>query len=167
MARLADGDRSAFEPAYAALWPVVRSFCRRLLGDDDAEDAAQLALMKVFDRASSYDPGRDALTWVLALASWECRTVRRRRSRAAETDLGAVEEIAAFAGKTPESCAINAQLEAALVAVLGTLEDSDRETLRMTLLEDGPTTLSPATFRKRRQRALEKLREAWRRMHGP
>src|SRR4051812_36910792 len=89
MRRLADGDRSAFEPVYASLWAPLRAFCRRALPADDADDAAQHALLKVFDRASSFEPERDALTWALALAAWECRTLRKRRMRAREVGVEA------------------------------------------------------------------------------
>src|SRR5690606_7674748 len=41
LARLADGDRDAFRPAFAQLWPQVRGFAGRVLkSDHDADDAA-------------------------------------------------------------------------------------------------------------------------------
>ena len=53
MCALADGDRSAFDPVFAALWPVLRRFAERALLDPSAgEDAAQSALVKVFSRAA-------------------------------------------------------------------------------------------------------------------
>ena len=48
MMRLADGDRSAFDPLFAAVWPIVRDFANNALGGaTDAEDAAQEALLSV------------------------------------------------------------------------------------------------------------------------
>src|SRR5438093_12134333 len=81
MERLADGDRAAFAPVFSLLWPRLRAFAVRFAGPADGEDAAQAALLKVFSRASEYDRQRDALTWVLAIAFWECRSLRRKRSR--------------------------------------------------------------------------------------
>src|SRR2546425_10904070 len=81
MARLADGDRAAFGPAFALLWPRLRAFAARYVAVADAEDAAQAALLRVFSRASEYDPERDALAWALGIAAWECRTLRRKRER--------------------------------------------------------------------------------------
>ena len=165
MCRLADGDRTAFEPVYAALWPVLCAFCSRLLGDLDAEDAAQLAILKLFDRAASFDPDRDALSWALAIAAWECRTARKRRGRrreAALDDAFTLEEPAA----SPEARNAQAQLEAAAQEVLGVLSEADRETLHMTMMDEAPAGVAAATFRKRRERALDRLRSAWRRIHG-
>src|ERR1017187_5865902 len=56
MALLADGDRSAIEPLFRALWPVIQGCCKRALGDGaDADDAAQQAMEKIFNEASRYD----------------------------------------------------------------------------------------------------------------
>ena len=95
MARLADGDRSAIAPAFDLLWPVLSRFCRRALASEaDGEDAAQEAMVKLFARAASFDPGRDGLAWALTIAAWECRTARRRVGRRREAML---EEAAAAA----------------------------------------------------------------------
>jgi hypothetical protein len=48
--------------------------------------------------------------------------------------------------------------------LVGTLSPDDRETLRDVLAEHEEGR--GAAFRKRKQRALERLREAWRLMHG-
>jgi RNA polymerase sigma-70 factor (ECF subfamily) len=167
MSRLADGDRAALEPVYGALWPAVASFCRRMLGPGpDAEDAAQQALLKIFDRASTFEPAADALPWALAIAAWECRTVRRRRGRAREAPIEQAEAVLAD-GPSPEEQSIARDLEAAAEAVLGTLSEADRATLRATVLgEAHDAAVSGATFRKRRERAFARLREAWRRVYG-
>ena len=81
MQRLADGDRGAFSPAFALLWPRLRAFAVRYAGPADGDDAAQSALLRVFSRASEYDADRDALAWALGIAAWECRTLRRQRQR--------------------------------------------------------------------------------------
>src|SRR5215813_612631 len=84
MARLADGDRSAFSTVYQALWPVLRAFVARQLPMPDSEDAAQEALLKVFARASEFDPERDALSWALGIAAFEIRSTRKRSLRRRE-----------------------------------------------------------------------------------
>jgi RNA polymerase sigma-70 factor (ECF subfamily) len=167
MIRLADGDRAAFEPVYAALWPAVEAFCRRMLGQGtDAEDAAQQALLKVFDRASDFDPAGDALTWALTLAAWECRTLRRRTGRARQAPAEQADSVPIDA-PSPEEQLITQDLEEAAREVLGTLSETDRATLRTTVLnETRDRTISGATFRKRRERAFARLREAWRRLYG-
>ena len=85
LVRLSDGDRSAVEPAFRALWPILGAFSARALGRDaEAEDAAQQTLLKVFAQAASFDHERDGVAWVLTIASYECRTFRRRAARRRE-----------------------------------------------------------------------------------
>jgi RNA polymerase sigma-70 factor (ECF subfamily) len=164
MIRLADGDRSAFDGAYALLWPSLLAFCKKALMSSDAEDAAQLALLKVFERASSFERDKDALTWALTIAAWEARTIRRRHLRSKSTSIDA-DKRPSLDGD-PESAAIEHELVEAAGEALGSLSESDRATLAATFAEDRPTDLSGAAFRKRRERAVARLKEAWRRIHG-
>src|SRR5437867_844842 len=84
-ARLADGDRDAFEPVFRLVHPLIRDFARRALGSGaDADDVTQHAMLRVFTRASELDRERDALTWMLAITAFEVRTLRRRRQRRRE-----------------------------------------------------------------------------------
>jgi RNA polymerase sigma-70 factor, ECF subfamily len=162
MVRLANGDRHAFDPVYLALWPIVRRFAERLLGGSaDAEDAAQGALVNVFARISELDPERDALAWVLGVTAYECKTLRRKRQRRREQPLPVYEDASAEA--TPEELAVNRDLEAAALELLGTLRPADIETLRALMLGQRPPG---PTFRKRLERALERLRAAWSSRHG-
>jgi DNA-directed RNA polymerase specialized sigma24 family protein len=84
--RLADGDRAAFDGVFAHLWPVVHSLAARYLPAIDVEDAAQAALLRLFERASEFDPACDAVAWAIGLAMWEIRTVRRRWWRRRDTN---------------------------------------------------------------------------------
>lgn len=162
MARLADGDRAAFGPAFALLWPRLRAFAARYVAVADAEDAAQAALLRVFSRASEYDPERDALAWALGIAAWECRTLRRKRERRREDDVPPPDR--PDPGEGPEETVIARDLSAAAEAVLGTLRPNDVETI--TAAAAGSGKLRGATVRKRLSRALGRLRIAWRARHG-
>src|SRR5689334_5874249 len=162
MARLAEGDRTAFRPAFALLWPRLRAFALRFAGEADADDAAQAALLKIFSRAARYDPGRDAFTWALAIAAWECRTVRRKRERRREG--AAVPVDLAAVGASPEDAAIERDLRRAVEETAGTLPSLDCETILAAA--SGTRPVAPATFRKRLQRALARFRSAWRAKHG-
>jgi RNA polymerase sigma-70 factor (ECF subfamily) len=161
MARLADGDRSAFDPLYAALWPVVTAFCARRLGDAGrAEDAAQQALVRVFEKASGYDPARPALPWVLAFATWECRALLTRTDRRREQ---VYEELPT---DSPEAALLRADLAATVRDLVGELSPADEAALWAWMekeIEDGP--MGP-TLRKRLQRARERFVELWWRRHG-
>jgi RNA polymerase sigma-70 factor (ECF subfamily) len=63
MARLAGGDRSAFEALYTALRPRAIRLAEMRVGAANAHDVAQTALLNVFARASEFSPGRPCLPW--------------------------------------------------------------------------------------------------------
>jgi len=162
MARLADGDRAAFPGVFRALWPKIRDLCASLLRHGpDAEDAAQQAMEKILTRASDYDRERPALPWALAIAAWECRTVARRRERWREVESGGPAE----SGSTEslEEQFIHRELHAAARAALGELSEADRAALVAAYWEESRS--GEAAARKRRQRALERLRAAFRRLY--
>ena len=77
MSRLASGDRSAFEPLYAALRLRARRFALMRVGDEAADDVTQAALLKVFARASEFTPGKPCLPWFYAIVVNEIRAARR------------------------------------------------------------------------------------------
>jgi len=166
MARLADGDRAAITPAFELLWPIVSRFCRRALGSDaDGEDAAQEAMVKVFARAAAFDPARDGLAWALAIAAWECRTLRRRAGRRREA---ALDESALVGEADGESAAATRELVAAARDALAEIDPRDAATV-LAALSDDPAArpaVPPATFRKRLERALGRLRGVMRSRHG-
>ena len=163
MARLADGDRSAFDEVFSRLQRPIQQLCLGMLGNEaDAADAAQEALQKILERASDYDPSRRALPWALALAGWECRTLARRRQRRREVPEADAGE---RAGEDPEGAHATRQLVEAAVSALGTLSEQDRETLTATFWDEA-ASVTGATFRKRRERALQRLRQTFWRIHG-
>lgn len=164
MVRLAEGDRSAFTPAFHLLWPRVRSVCLALLKHpQDAEDAAQQAMEKILTRASDYDRTRRALPWALAIAAWECRSVQTRRRRRKEVGPEELSELGA--DPVSEQQYIRQELLTAVLSVLEELSSADRDTLIATYWEETEQAAGPA-LRKRRQRALERLRGAFRRLYG-
>lgn len=163
MARLAEGDRSAFTQVFELLWPVVFRLCRAILTNEaDASDAAQQAMEKIFVRASDYDASKKAMPWALAIASWECRTILRKRGRRREAPESDADE--GLTQSTDEDYA-QRELTAAALQALGTLETTDREALIATFWEEA-ASVAGQTLRKRRQRALERLRGAFRRLYG-
>jgi DNA-directed RNA polymerase specialized sigma24 family protein len=164
MARLADGDRSAFDEVYAGLWPVVAAFCSRTLSHADAEDAAQQSLLKVFDQAANYERNRDGVTWALSIAMWEVRTIRKRHARSKMSDLDDFE--LPLNTESPEQLTADRQITDAAIAVLGQLSPEDQATLMATFNEEAPDGVGHATFRKRRERALGRLKLAWRRVYA-
>ncbi|MCU1282647.1 MAG: polymerase sigma-70 factor, subfamily [bacterium] len=130
----------------------------------DADDAAQSALLKLFERASEFDPERDALAWIVGIVSYECLTLRRKLTRRREQGGEALAAVVDGA-PSPEERTMSNELEEVAVAMLGRLRPGDRETLRIALFGEGERAAHPATFRKRVERALGRLRAAWR-AHG-
>src|SRR4030095_16919111 len=165
MVRLADGDRSALHATFEILWPLLRRFSARHLPHAEAEDAAQEALVKIFRQAGRFDPARSAAAWALGIAGFEIRTARRRILRRREA-CEAEESLAAFpdAAKNPEEILLDRDLEETLREVLGALRAPDVETLRLYARGERPT-IAAATFRKRVERALVRLRSAWSSTH--
>jgi RNA polymerase sigma-70 factor, ECF subfamily len=164
MARLADGDRSVFARVFELLWEPIRRFCLSLLRNEaDAADAAQEAMQKILERAAvDYDRERAAMPWAMAIAGWECRTIARRRFRRREV----VEQAAGERpGADAEAELVQRDLTRAAVAALGELSDADHETLVATFWDEAASA-SGATLRKRRERALGRLRSAFRRLYG-
>jgi RNA polymerase sigma-70 factor (ECF subfamily) len=163
MTAAADGERSAIDPLFQALWPITVSYATRLLGNPAlAEDCAQESLVKLFGQLDRFDRERDALTWALTHATWQCRTERRRRQRRSEH--GAEVELAIDDRVRLEE----RELVRAALDALASLEPRDREVIAAVLTDDDELrrALAPATFRKRLERALGRLRTSWRSRHG-
>ncbi len=161
---LADGDREAFHPVFVRLWPLLRSFVGRHLPPQDAEDAAQQALVNLFSRASEFERERDAVSWALGIAAYEIRTLRRKRQRRREeVDEDGI-EARPDGAPTPEEAVLAGELAAVLEGTLSALRPGDAATLVAFAHGERPD-VAPATFRKRVERALARLRAVWREKH--
>jgi RNA polymerase sigma-70 factor (ECF subfamily) len=173
MVRLADGDRSAFTVLLDRLWPVLLAFARRALDNDqDSEDIAQQVFVRICSRIADFDRSRDGLSWAFGIAQYEIMTLRRSRQRRRETSDEASLRHRADLHPTPEERLIDGDLLHALSVALGELSESDRLVLRARSPTgtgadiDVAAVPSRATVRKRRQRALARLRILWRRLYG-
>lgn len=162
MVRLKRGDRAAADEVFRRAWPAVRAFARRwLAGSAQAEDVAQQALVKVFAQALDFDVSRDALTWVLEVTVWECRT-ERARLRRSRIELGG-DAVGGEEPGRPDVALEEAELKGALMELIGALPEAEQRELTRLLLEESS---GDAAGRKRRQRAVEHLRALWRTLHG-
>lgn len=162
MARLAAGERGVFTAVFEHLWGPIHRLCLGLLKNEaDAADAAQEAMQKILERSATYDKSRPAMPWAMAIAAWECRTLARKRTRRKES----AEDVNDQGGQHPEADFVQRDLAAAAVAALGDLSASDRETLIATFWEEA-ASVTGATLRKRRERALDRLRTTFSRVYG-
>jgi len=104
------------------------------------------------------------MSWVLGIAAYQCKTLRRKSQRRREGFDGD-EQLSDIATSeaSPEDRLIAHDLDAAARDVLGMLSRQDIETLELVMSESRP---DGATFRKRVERAMRRFREAWRAKHG-
>ncbi|MGC4068935.1 MAG: sigma-70 family RNA polymerase sigma factor [Polyangiaceae bacterium] len=164
-ARLASGDRGALPETFRLLLPLVRRFCERLLGHgSDADDATQETLERIFERMGTYDASKQPLPWVFAIAAWEVKTLRRRawrhRQRTAADASGSLVSAVRAPGPDPEAEVSVHEFLGAIEELIDTLPELERATLREALERELATETdlpTNATFRKRKERALQKL----------
>ena len=164
MVRFADGDRAAFQPLFDALWPVLLAFTSRTLEHAaDAEDAAQQAMLKVFSRIADFDRARDGVGWALGIAGYEVMTIRKQRARRREAGAAALAGVEQR-GANAEERAMADELRRSVLEIVGELPERDRGALAYAFADAQPP--ADETSRKRRFRAIERLRAAWRRANG-
>jgi RNA polymerase sigma-70 factor, ECF subfamily len=165
MVRLADGDRSAMRVLVSELWPVVLAFAKRgLRHEQDAEDVAQEVFLRICSRISDFETTRDGLSWAFGIASYEIMTQRKRRSRRRELSVDRAMEMQLDPHASQEDRVIRTELLEAMTEVLGELSGEDRASLGID--GNGASEVPSATLRKRRQRAIDRLRIIWRRLYG-
>lgn len=165
MLRLADGDRSAMPSLVAELWPVLLSFAQRGLGHrQDAEDVAQEVFVRICSRISEFEPTGDAVSWAFGIAAFEVMTQRRRLQRRRENADGSEPPERVDPTPSAEDDIIQRELRAVLTEALGELSAYD--VAQLGLGEPVPAGAATPAMRKRRQRALERLRIVWRRLYG-
>jgi RNA polymerase sigma factor (sigma-70 family) len=169
LVRLAGGERDVFDEVFGALWPPLLALSRRLLGDTgDAEDAVQEAIVKMLGNVDEYDASRDALSWAFAITAFEVRTLRKQRARRRES-ASATAGIADDPTRTPEARLVDAELRSRLAESVDLLSEVDRQTISTYLGLGSQAAAGEAlgsAARKRRQRALARLRAIWRSLHG-
>jgi len=162
--RLADGDRAAFDPIYEMTWPLVNCFASKMISSPiEAEDVAQIALMKVFSRATEFRRDGDALSWILGITAFECKTSRQKvRRRKEHFHADQVVSTQADSSLSAEERLIDRDLELAVEEVLNGLSVQDQETIRIAIHQIERPDMRAATFRKRLERAFGRLRDSWR-----
>lgn len=161
MVRFADGDRAAFRDVFDGLWPICLALATRSLAQRaDAEDVAQRAILKVFDRIVDLDRTRDGVAWAMTITAFEVLTMRKQRARRREE---AVDQDREDERPPAHEQLIEHELVVQVRAVIGEMSDRDREALDAMLSGRKP---HGETERKRRFRAIERLRAAWRKAHG-
>ena len=116
VARVRAGDRAAFGVLAERYAGVARRVARAVLGDpDDADDAAQDALLSALVKLDQYDPRRPFGPWLLRIVANAATDRRRRRTvRRVEQLDPALVAGGARPDATAERRALSARLRAAL-----------------------------------------------------
>ena len=113
VARIRAGDRAAFGVLAERYAGVARRVARAVLGDpDDADDAAQDALLSALVKLDQYDPRRPFGPWLLRIVATDRR--RRRKVRRVEQLDPALVAGGARPDATTEQRALSERLRAAL-----------------------------------------------------
>jgi RNA polymerase sigma-70 factor (ECF subfamily) len=154
MARLADGDRAAFDPLFRALHPRALRLASARLGRDRAADAAQSALVKVFARAAEFERGRPVLPWFYAIVANEVRAAARGERRDEPAEI--LETLAAEGD--PESLLVRRELARALDLAVLQLDAPSANAIAALLGTSARADIAPDAFRKRVSRAYQRLR---------
>lgn len=162
--RLSDGDRSAFDVLVDELWPVLLAYASGLGQPADAEDVAQEVFYKICSRIHDFDRDRDGASWAIGIASYEILTVLRRRERRREIPDSAALTEQVDPMESQEAQLLTSELQAAVRQALALLSREDRLAL-VPSSADGAPPCNP-TQRKRKQRAVARMRLLWRRLYG-
>ncbi|WP_394153998.1 sigma-70 family RNA polymerase sigma factor [Loktanella salsilacus] len=167
IARMAIGDRAAFDGLYAATSAKLFGVCLRVLGNRaEAEDALQEAFVKIWRNADRYRVnGLSPMTWLITVT--RNHSVDRVRARKAKMNAG-MDKAAdvADAAPGPEALAIAASDRGRIVDCMAQLDPDKAGAVRRAYLE-GDTYQELAdhydvplnTVRTWLRRSLLKLRE--------
>ena len=167
IARMALGDRKAFESLYSATSAKLFGVCLRVLGNRaEAEDALQEAFVKIWRNADRYRVnGLSPMTWLITVTrNHSVDRVRARKTRSTGTMDDAAEM--PDAGPGPEALAMASSDRTRIVDCMGQLDRDKAGAVRRAYLE-GETYQELAehyavplnTVRTWLRRSLIKLRE--------
>ena len=131
LARVAKGDRRAFERLYRAWAPRVFRFVDRMIGDRArAEELTDDVLVEVWKSAGRYEGRSRPSTWVLGIARFKALTDLRARGRPPASP----EELETLADPSdpPEQQLARASLAARIRGALSALSPEQREVVELT-----------------------------------
>jgi RNA polymerase sigma-70 factor (ECF subfamily) len=131
---------------------------RARLGDDRAFEAAQNAMVRLFARASEFEPGRPVLPWFYAVVANEVRSQQRARAANDAHISDVVEAERLPAGDDPERALLDRELRRALDQAIAALDAEAIEAIDALLGLAPRPAIAPAAFRKRVSRAYARLK---------
>jgi DNA-directed RNA polymerase specialized sigma24 family protein len=158
MSRLSEGDREAFDPLFRALYPRAARLASLKFPEDQAADAAQSIMTRVFSRASEFEAGKPALPWFYAIAATELRTRVRRNGTLRRRTVQEERAHDVIGGKDPERLLLEQELRTCVARAIATLDEGSAEAIACMLDDRAFPNISASAFRKRVSRAYARLR---------
>ena len=136
IAKVALGDRAAFEALYDATSAKLFGVCLRVLSKRAAdEDAMQDTYVKIWNNADRYRAnGLSPMTWLITIAR-NTAIDRLRARKAGHQDIDTPGLELASPGPSPEAMAVAGSEAQKLVHCLGTLEPDRADAVRGAYLE--------------------------------
>lgn len=136
MARVALGDRAAFERVYRASSAHLYSIALRLLRDEQrADDILQESFMNIWRQASTFDPRAGTpMTWMINIVRNKAiDALRSRRTEPATTDSAdeAIEALRADPCGNPDELLAGSLEKAHVQLCMGDLPSSQRQALAL------------------------------------
>jgi RNA polymerase sigma-70 factor (ECF subfamily) len=164
MDALSEGDRSAFDGLFRALYPRAFALARKRLRDDAlAADAAQETMTKMFARAVEFHRGASVLPWFYAICANEIRAIERRRGAIAAADRDESIDPSSDDANA-EHAMMRRELARALDLAIASLDDDAAHAIAAMLGDEARPNVAETTFRKRLSRAYAKVRHYLRRL---
>lgn len=164
--RVAEGDRRALQEVYRRTSAKLYGVALRIFPEpEDAEDVLQDAFINIWQKAASFDPARASpITWLVTLTRNRAIDKLRSKGKRVTTPIELAAEIPDDRPDA-ESCLIDAQADARVLACIETLEKDDATLIRTAFFQ-GSTYADIAeragaplgTIKSRIRRALLKLR---------
>lgn len=137
LARIALNDRAAFQDLYSSTSAKLFAICLRILKDRrDAEDALQEIYIRVWHRASGFNPQSGSpLGWLNAIARNHSIDRLRARKPGGLPDGMEIAEVLADPGPTPEENAVTASEGRRIDGCLSELDGTRADAIRSAYVE--------------------------------
>jgi RNA polymerase sigma-70 factor (ECF subfamily) len=145
MARIAEGDESAFEILVGRHQASVWNLIYRFIGDrTQVKDLAQEVFIRVWQSAKGYEPKAKFTTWIYKITSNLClneiKSARRRRwfqfLRFGENQENTIEEILIDPSPSPEDLLLSREQSCRITDALQSLPDNQRLALILKRYDD-------------------------------
>jgi RNA polymerase sigma-70 factor, ECF subfamily len=169
------GDSLAFSNLVEAYQRPVFNLCYRMLGNaEDAEDAAQETFLRAYQSIRRYDRSRPFSTWLLSIGAHYCiDQMRRRRMQIVSIEDLPTQDVPEPA-PGPEAGLSRKEEQAAMKAVLQTLDPVDRAAVVLYYWYDcsyeeigEALNLTQSALKSRLHRARRAMAEEWRLRQPP